>query len=51
MDFQIIDAQVYTNHLESLGGELLPRSIFLELLQHALEKPSITGNWTVTDIE
>jgi leucyl/phenylalanyl-tRNA--protein transferase len=46
MDFQIIDAQVYTNHLESLGGELIPRNTFLELLKKALEKPSVTGAWT-----
>lgn len=46
MSFEIIDAQVYTNHLESLGGELLPRTVFLELLQKALEKPSLTGRWT-----
>lgn len=45
-NFQVIDAQVYTNHLESLGGELIPRSIFLELLSKALEKPSVTGAWT-----
>ena len=25
-NFEIIDAQVYTNHLESLGGEMIPRS-------------------------
>lgn len=46
MNFQIIDAQVYTNHLESLGGELIPRSRFLELLKKAVEGPSLTGIWT-----
>lgn len=45
MDFQLIDAQVYTNHLESLGGELISRSNFLKLLHKALEKPSLTGSW------
>lgn len=46
MNFQIIDAQVYTNHLESLGGELIPRSRFLELLKRAIEEPTLTGRWT-----
>ena len=27
--YRIIDAQVYTNHLESLGGELIPRNQYL----------------------
>lgn len=46
MEFEFIDAQVYTNHLESLGGELVSRSIFLDMLKKALEKPSVTGRWT-----
>ena len=43
--FEIIDAQVYTNHLESLGGELIPRSQYLELLHKALKKPGMEGSW------
>ncbi len=46
MNFQIIDAQVYTNHLESLGGELIPRNKFMELLKKAINDTSLTGNWT-----
>jgi len=32
-DFRLIDSQVYTPHLESLGAELIPRAHFAELLK------------------
>jgi leucyl/phenylalanyl-tRNA--protein transferase len=44
-DFQIIDAQVYTNHLESLGGEMIPRSQYLNILESALKIEDVTGSW------
>lgn len=31
--FKLIDSQVYTRHLESLGAELIPRTQFAELLK------------------
>ena len=31
-NFEIIDAQVYTNHLESLGGGRIPRSQYMHIL-------------------
>ncbi|MEO2050656.1 MAG: leucyl/phenylalanyl-tRNA--protein transferase [Allomuricauda sp.] len=31
--YKLIDCQVHTEHLESLGAELIPRSEFLQLLQ------------------
>ncbi|MBK7212776.1 MAG: leucyl/phenylalanyl-tRNA--protein transferase [Bacteroidales bacterium] len=45
-EYDIIDAQVYTNHLESLGGELIPRNQYLKFLVKALEKQGIDGLWT-----
>jgi leucyl/phenylalanyl-tRNA--protein transferase len=42
--FSIIDAQVYTNHLESLGGEMIPRKVYLALLHNALQQPEIEYN-------
>lgn len=45
-DYRIIDAQVYTNHLESLGGELLPRSKYFTILNNALQESGIDGNWS-----
>jgi leucyl/phenylalanyl-tRNA---protein transferase len=44
-NFEIIDAQVYTNHLESLGGEMIPRSQYMQILEKALLIEDITGNW------
>ena len=35
---QLIDCQVYTSHVESLGAKLIPRSRFLQLLQ-------VYGKW------
>lgn len=31
--YELIDCQVYTNHLESLGAELMPRKEFVKVLQ------------------
>ena len=31
--FKLIDSQVYTQHLESLGAEMIPRTRFTELLE------------------
>ncbi len=42
-NFEIIDAQVYTNHLESLGGELIPRSKYMNILAKALEIEDVVG--------
>jgi leucyl/phenylalanyl-tRNA---protein transferase len=44
-EFEIIDAQVYTNHLESLGGELIHRSQYLKHLEKALTKQGMDGLW------
>lgn len=44
-NFGIIDAQVYTNHLESLGGEMIPRSQYMQILEKALKEEDITGSW------
>lgn len=42
-EFDIIDAQVYTNHLESLGGELIPRGEYLKQLKLAIAKSDSTN--------
>jgi leucyl/phenylalanyl-tRNA---protein transferase len=44
-NFEIIDAQVYTNHLESLGGEMIPRSRYIQILKRALQIEDVTGSW------
>lgn len=32
-DVQLVDCQVYTEHLESLGAEMIPRKKFMELIR------------------
>jgi leucyl/phenylalanyl-tRNA---protein transferase len=46
--FQLIDSQVETNHLVSLGAELISRKKYLALLRKALKYPTITGKWQVS---
>ena len=43
--FRLIDCQVDSPHLQSLGAELLPRKIFLNLMTAALQQPAQPGRW------
>jgi leucyl/phenylalanyl-tRNA--protein transferase len=43
--FTMIDAQVETPHLISLGAELIPREKYTELLESSLQTPTRRGNW------
>ncbi|MCX5831317.1 MAG: hypothetical protein NT140_05440 [Deltaproteobacteria bacterium] len=43
--FRLIDCQVDSPHLQSLGAELLPRKIFLNLLTTARQPPANPGRW------
>ncbi len=43
--FQLVDSQVHTQHLESLGAENIPRRRYLELLHAGLAQPNRKGNW------
>lgn len=43
--FELIDSQVYTRHLESLGAENIPRRRYIELLHRGLERPDRKGSW------
>jgi leucyl/phenylalanyl-tRNA--protein transferase len=45
--FRMLDAQVTTPHLLSLGAKEVPRKIFLEELGAALEFPTMRGRWDV----
>ncbi len=47
LDFSLIDCQVYTAHLGSLGGRHVPRSEFMGLLKRALQQKTLRGNWGV----
>jgi leucyl/phenylalanyl-tRNA---protein transferase len=43
--FRLIDCQVYTPHLRSLGARMIPRSRFLAILREALRVPTRKGKW------
>ncbi len=43
--FSLVDSQVYTEHLASMGAEEVPREVYLELLSRALERPTLKGSW------
>ena len=44
--YDLIDCQVYTRHLESLGAEMIPRFDFLQRLSSAIEKRPLANPWT-----
>lgn len=43
--FELIDCQIRTPHLDSLGAELIPRQRFTELLERYCKEPGIAGPW------
>jgi leucyl/phenylalanyl-tRNA--protein transferase len=48
-DFLLIDCQMTTQHLLSLGAREIPRSLFMGILKQALEKPLPPGRWSSSD--
>ncbi|MDA3899511.1 MAG: leucyl/phenylalanyl-tRNA--protein transferase [Spirochaetes bacterium] len=44
--FTLIDSQVHTRHVESLGGKNIPRSTYLNLLDEGLLVNDLHGSWT-----
>ena len=44
-EFMLLDAQVYTKHVESLGAKEISRKEFMLLLQKGLQYESWTGRW------
>lgn len=44
--FKLIDSQVYTSHLESLGAEMISRDDYVKLLRQGLDKSIQPGKWT-----
>ncbi|MCR4648875.1 MAG: leucyl/phenylalanyl-tRNA--protein transferase [Lachnospiraceae bacterium] len=50
--FSVIDCQFHTDHLESMGGELITRDEYLEILKTAIttcEKQSIAGKYFLNE--
>jgi leucyl/phenylalanyl-tRNA--protein transferase len=46
-DFQLIDCQMPTDHLLSLGARTTPRPTFSERLRNALDRPTQRGPWQI----
>jgi leucyl/phenylalanyl-tRNA---protein transferase len=44
-DFVLIDCQMVTAHLMSLGARTLPRTDFTALLERHAQPPDPTGEW------
>lgn len=42
-DFKLIDCQVGTDHLKSLGAKDIPRNLFLDQIHQWIQPPSING--------
>lgn len=50
-DIGMIDCQMWTEHLASMGASLLSRASFMRMLRKELKKKSLEGTWTLdTDI-
>jgi leucyl/phenylalanyl-tRNA--protein transferase len=49
-DFLFIDSQVETEHLISLGAELISRNNYLKLLKEAMQYPSQKAKWRNSEI-
>ena len=47
--FHMIDCQVTTKHLISMGAKEIPRDRFLTLLQTSLKEPTMKGKWQYHD--
>jgi leucyl/phenylalanyl-tRNA--protein transferase len=45
--FELLDAQLHTPHLETLGLHEWPRERYLAALARALERPTRRGRWTL----
>lgn len=46
LNFNLIDSQVYTAHLESLGARMIPRDEYLAILKSSLEYRTHKGSWS-----
>ncbi len=48
-DWPFIDCQVPNDHLKTLGAKEIPRAEFLEILARAVERPTLTGRWSLDE--
>jgi len=45
-EFIMIDCQVYSKHLESMGAVRIPRNVFLEHLSKGISYKTLCGSWS-----
>ena len=45
-EFKLIDCQFHTDHLESLGAKLVPRSDFLRQVRKLVHNSRSVGHWS-----
>jgi leucyl/phenylalanyl-tRNA--protein transferase len=45
LKFTLIDCQVYTTHLASLGGRFVTRETFTSLIKKSLRITTLRGDW------
>jgi len=45
-EFSLIDSQVHTHHLESMGAREIPRKDYMHLLNKAMKATTYQGPWT-----
>ncbi|HDP79258.1 MAG TPA: leucyl/phenylalanyl-tRNA--protein transferase [Spirochaetes bacterium] len=52
-DFALVDCQVHTAHLESLGARFIGRERYVSLLEEHLKFPTLRGSWEhfLSDVE
>jgi len=43
--FDLIDCQIYSEHLERMGAQLISRADFISELHRSIDKPTLRGNW------
>jgi leucyl/phenylalanyl-tRNA---protein transferase len=43
--YHLVDCQVYTKHLESLGAEMMPRMDFLRMVEESSQHPVVKEVW------
>jgi leucyl/phenylalanyl-tRNA---protein transferase len=48
-DFELIDCQMSTTHLASLGAREIPRADFVRHVRRLVTKPPIPAPWTISD--
>lgn len=46
-DFDFIDCQVHTDHLERMGAQPHSRADYMKMLNAALKKPTLQGKWHI----